>query len=271
MSLLHSIRHRLYQNYLMPDRLEEYRTLLQSIRAAGYEFHTVFQFAKMIKEGGQPTAPLCIWRMDVDSDPAGARRMFDVEQSLGIHTTYYFRLETIDPELMRDIVAYGSEVGYHFEEVATVAKRLGLKSVQQIEAHREDIRAEFARNVERYRDAAGGFPKTIASHGDFLNRKLKISSYWLLDAEILDRFGIFAAVSDRWLASQLRNQITDQPPPHWWLPRPLSEALEEKPPILPVLVHPRQWAKNPLLYTKLDLLRGAEELLYRVRLRKTGR
>jgi hypothetical protein len=266
-NLLSGARLHFYQNYFMPNRLDEYRAVLQSIITSEYEFRTMFEFAGAIKSGVPQTSPVCVWRIDVDSDPRAAGRMFAVERELGIRTTYYFRLETMDVPLIRDIAAHGSEVGYHFEEVATVAKRLGLRNESELSAHRTEIRDEFARNLIRFRDVTGVFPKTIASHGDFLNRKLGISSYWLLDQELMDEFEIFAAVSDHWLMPRLRNYVIDRPPPARWYPRSLENAMKDRPAILPVIVHPRQWVPNPWLYTRLDLARVSEEIAYRLRTR----
>ncbi len=67
-------------------------------------------------------------RHDVDTDPGTAAAMWDIERELGVESSYFFRLSTLAPALMADIAAGGSEASYHYEEVATVAKRRRLRT-----------------------------------------------------------------------------------------------------------------------------------------------
>jgi hypothetical protein len=110
----------------MPDRLSEYGRVLVAFRDAGYRFVTMAQFAAALRAGAPLAPPLFLLRCDVDSDPAGAGKMFAVEQGHGLAATYYFRLNTVDLTLIARMTTAGTEVSYHFEEIATAAKRLGL-------------------------------------------------------------------------------------------------------------------------------------------------
>lgn len=83
-------------------------------------------------------------RHDIDTDVGGARAFFEIEKALGIRASYYFRLSTIDRDLMREINSYGSEVGYHYEELATHAKRYGLNTPAVARAHMDAITAELS-------------------------------------------------------------------------------------------------------------------------------
>src|SRR5438105_4034276 len=119
---------RFYQNFLMPSRIPEYRALLSEANAKGYESVTISSLAACAS--GRAVLPrlALVLRNDVDSDVSTARAMFQVERALGIRATYYFRLSTLDAQLMRELQDYGNEVGYHYEEVATAAKRYGYRS-----------------------------------------------------------------------------------------------------------------------------------------------
>ena len=130
MSALRVIAWHLYQSLVMPDRLAEYCDLLRSIAANGYAFSTVEGFASNVIAGCMPPEKTCVLRVDIDSDSVGAARMFDIAAAEGAHGTYYFRLSTLDRSLALRIRAQGSEAGYHFEELATFAKRHGLRSAR---------------------------------------------------------------------------------------------------------------------------------------------
>ena len=64
-------------------------------------------------------------RHDVDSDVSRARRMREIERGLGTVSTYFFRRVTWDVAFMRELQSEGCEVGYHYEELATLVKERG--------------------------------------------------------------------------------------------------------------------------------------------------
>jgi len=266
MSTLRSLKGHLYQNFIMPDRLEAFRKLLREIAGKGYRFTTIEAFASAIKAGNIPDGPLCILRVDIDSDPDGAGRMFDIASAEGgVHATYYFRLATLDPHLADRIRSQGSEVGYHFEELATCAKQMGLRTPEEIEANRQPMRDAFRRNVIYFRDAMGEPLQTVAAHGDFLNRRIGVKSQRIVDPALLDECGIAAEAHEPWLLRAIDARVSDRPAPLWWHPQSPEQALSTSPRVLHILVHPRQWVRAPLLNARLDLQRGMEEASYRWR------
>jgi hypothetical protein len=188
--------------------------------------------------------------------------MFDIAAAQGVRGTYYFRLSTLDAALAKRVRKQGSEAGYHFEELATYAKRHGLHGTEEIESHVQLMRDEFRRNVALFRRAIGEFPRTIAPHGDFVNRRLGIKNTRIVDRPLMDEFGIVAETRDAWLMTAVSVRISDRPAPHWWHPRSPIEALEDFPQVLYLLLHPRQWARAPWHNTGLDIKRGAEEAAY---------
>lgn len=265
MNVLHTAYHHTWQNFLMPDRLEEYRALLRAIAVRGYRFLTMEEFAAHVRADRRETDSVCVLRNDVDSDPGGAGRMFEIDRAEGARATYYFRLATIDRGVIERMRASGAEVGYHFEELASYAKQAGIRTKAGIEAHIPAIRDMFRGNVTRFTEAAGVAPRTVAAHGDFANRRLGVTNNHIVDRALLDEFGIVAETYEPWLMSAVTVRLADRAAPVWWHPMPPEKALRSTPAVLYILVHPRQWVRNPWGNSALDVRRGAEELAYRWR------
>jgi len=67
-------------------------------------------------EGNTNSTKLVILRHDVDRKPANALAMAELENRLGIQSTYYFRYPyTFEPKIIKKILDFGHEVGYHYE------------------------------------------------------------------------------------------------------------------------------------------------------------
>lgn len=65
----------------------------------------------------QPAPAFFILRHDVDRRPSNALKMARLENSFGIQSTYYFRINrgVFQSEIIREIDELGHEVGYHYE------------------------------------------------------------------------------------------------------------------------------------------------------------
>jgi peptidoglycan/xylan/chitin deacetylase (PgdA/CDA1 family) len=261
---LSKIAPRLYQNYLMRDRLDECRELLAGIQQRGYRFITLAEFAQAIRNDAVPAGKLAILRVDVDSDPRGARRMFDVERALGIRATYYFRLGTIDRALIAEMARHGTEVGYHFEELSTLARQRGFRRAADAERARSELQQQFRANLSHFRRESGVSPRTIAAHGDFLNRRLGLRNNWFVDRALLNELNIIAEGYEPWVGSRITARVADRAAPVWWYPRSPEEALKSSPAVLLLVMHPRQWVRNSWANACADFERLRAEIQYRL-------
>lgn len=257
--------HRIYSDFLMPSRLAEYRRLLELALRQGYTAFSIASFWELVREGRPLPLRSLILRHDVDTDLPTAREQFAIEQALGVPASYYFRLSTLDYPFMQAIDRAGGEASYHFEEMATVAKRRGLRSREAVAAYLEEIRREFAQNLTRLRRETGLPMTTVASHGDFANRVLEMANWELVDQRLRSSLGIDLEVYDEAINRHVTSRHADVPYPRIWEPGPPEPAIESGEPVIYILTHPRQWRTNPLENLRDNIRRAWEGICYHMR------
>jgi len=251
---------RLYSDYLMPSRLGHYDALIQAAQEAGYDQLSVREF--LCPPPAEGRGPTLVHRHDIDSDIRTAGKMFAIEAKHGVTASYYFRLSTLDFGLMREIEAYGSEASYHFEEVADFAKRHHIKDADVLRSRFPAIRVQFRQNLERIERALRRKLTTVASHGDFVNRRLQVINNEILDdPDFRERCGIACETYDERLLSQFDLYISDRPHPVYFHPVAPRAALGRYRCIC-LLTHPVQWETNWRESTKCNVRRLVEGLAW---------
>jgi hypothetical protein len=262
---MRTLLNRIYSDYLMPSRLAEYEGLVQAARDCGYDQLSLREFVQGLlqrEQRGQARPRTLVHRHDIDSDVRTASKMFAIEVRLGITASYYFRLSTLDFGLMREIEAYGSEASYHFEEVADFAKRHHLKSAEAVRARFPEIREEFLRNFARIEHTLGSKIYTVASHGDFVNRRLNVINHEILhDRAFRARCGITCEAYDPELLEQFDLYISDRPPPTYYHPTAPRAAFGRYHCIC-LLTHPVQWETNWRATTRTNMRRLLDGLTW---------
>lgn len=254
---------RLYADYLMPSRLQEYDALLRKAADAGYAQVSVRSFFRKLHRQDSPRRAL-VHRHDIDSDLRTAKKMFALETRRGVQASYYFRLCTLDFGFMRDIEAAGSEASYHYEEIADFAKRNRIRKGEDVRRRLPEIRELFERNLDRIAGRLGRPLATVASHGDFANRRLQVINHELLrDAALRQRCGIECESYDAELLGAFDIYITDRKHPVYYSPLSPFDALGRYDRIC-LLTHPVQWETNWLESTRCNFRRLVEEMAWRV-------
>jgi hypothetical protein len=257
---------RVYADFLMPSRLDAYRSLLEAAQRAGYRVMAIEQFWRLHREGAvSPTQRYLILRHDVDTDPRTAGAMWQLERALGVDGTYFFRLSTLDPALMAAIGEAGGEASYHYEELAAVAKDRRSRTREDALRHLPEARDLFRSNLGRLRSATGLPMHVVASHGDFVNRKLGIPNWVILADRAFRRdVGVELEAYDDELMAQLPVRSTDTAPPRCWIPDDPLAAIAMGEPVVYVLVHPRHWRVDRAGNARDDLRRLWEGAAYRL-------
>jgi hypothetical protein len=183
---MNALLHRLYSDYAMPSRLAVYEQFVLAAQNAGYTQTSVRGFVNA-RHGRPPDDKVIIHRHDIDTDLRTTRKLFELEKKYKVTSSYYFRLSTLDYRLMAEIEEYGSEASYHYEELATFAKRNKLRNAQQVRERLPEIRGEFVANFMRIERRFGMKLTTVAGHGDFANRRLNLRNTEILNDERLRR------------------------------------------------------------------------------------
>ncbi len=263
--LVKNLWERFYADYLAGDRYHEYRRLIEQSLALGFEHWTIADLnASIAAKKIGPDAKIFVHRHDIDTDSSGARSFFEIEKEYGIRATYYFRLRTLDHALMHEINDYGSEVGYHYEELATYAKRHGLQYREDVLAHMDAITAEFEKNVLSLEKSLGFKIRSVASHGDFANRRTGVRNTQILKNKRLRRRLKIACESyddqlmnffEAYDSDSLRRRPYEGGSPF--------DAIRTKRRIC-LLTHPRHWRAAPLENTKDNFRRVADDIGWRL-------
>ena len=125
---------------LMRDfTFDAYCLYLKAIRAA---YAPILRFDEYLRMGVKP-ASFAIIRHDVDRRPFKALRMAQMENKMGIRSTYYFRTKphVFKPSVIRAVKRLGHEIGYHYETlsdamgVQEAALRLFEKKLKRLRLH----------------------------------------------------------------------------------------------------------------------------------------
>lgn len=264
--LMNKCLERIYADYLAGNRFEEYRQIIEQSKHLGFRHCTITELSDAIATNSvNPNDSIFLHRHDIDTDVGGARIFFEIEKSLGVRSTYYFRLSTVDAALIREINDYGSEVGYHYEELATYAKRHGLQTRSSILANMDVITADFEQNFRDLEKLIGFKIRSVASHGDFANRRLGLQNTEILrSTELRRRLGIKCESYDEPLMSFFEAYLADDLPTRSYKRGSPFDAIKSNKRIC-LLTHPRHWRTNALENTKDNLWRVVDDLGWRWR------
>jgi hypothetical protein len=255
---------RLYGDFLMPSRLGEYRALLEAALGAGYQVTSVEAFWDLIQRGGiDPGTRYLVLRHDIDTGARTAAAQWRIERDLGITGSYYFRLSTLDIDLMIRIAAEGGHSSYHYEELATVAKRHRLRSRETILDHMSEAQDLFAANLAGLRARTGLPMRVVAAHGDFVNRRTGIMNWTILvDRAFRAEVEVELEAYDEAFMSRVSSRHADLMYPRYWTPEDPADAIARGESVVYVLVHPRGWQVERGLNARDDLFRLVEGLRY---------
>jgi hypothetical protein len=259
---VNTLLNRIYYDYLVPSQFDRYEQLLRLAADAGYLQTSIRSFFSATHAQEPGPQKVLVHRHDIDTDVCTAKKIFAIEKRCGVQSSFYFRISTLDFKFMREIEEYGSEASYHYEEIATFAKKHHIRDRAEILARMPQIRAEFVSNFSSVESRFGIKMTTVASHGDFANRRLRLSNTEILaDEAIRKHCGIACESYDKKLLKHFDVYISDssRPAPQYYYPTSPFEAIGRHNRIC-FLTHPRQWETNWRENTKDNVIRLYEGL-----------
>jgi len=155
----------------MDFTIKTYKRLLESLKAAKYEFQP---FAEFIEN---PAEKAIVLRHDVDAKKLNALLFAKIQAEAGIKGTYYFRVvpQSYDEGVMKEIASLGHEIGYHYE------------TMDMARGDVDKAYDEFCHNLDMFRRLVP--VKTICMHGSPLSKYDNRGIWEKYDYKTLDLIG----------------------------------------------------------------------------------
>lgn len=235
------IKRRLYNDFLRPSKEGKYELILKAAKENGYVFHTVLSFENVVVGGRIEGKKYLILRRDIDTaDFKILRKMLALEKQYCARATYYFRWNTINVDLMKEIADSGGEASYHYEEIATYCYRHHIKTKEEMLEHIEDIKDLLIEQYAKFKEKTKQPCLTIASHGDYINTRFKYQNKELIDERVRRETGIVREAYDSPHMNMLTCRLADQVEMEQFTEKAIA-AIQRGEPVLELLTHPRQW------------------------------
>lgn len=254
----------------MDFTIRKYKELLLSLQQQGYQFITFEQYCTQNK----PTGQWVILRHDVDRKPQNSLATAQIEHSLGIRASYYFRIvpDSNQPEYIRQIAALGHEIGYHYEDMAIAngnAEKAFLHFQQQL--------AYFRQFYPVRTTCMHGAPtsqwdgRELWKQYDYRSVNIIGEPYFDMDfSEVLyltdtgrcwDGYNVsvrdkIPVYQDEWVTQGLVYHTTND----------LIRAIQvgQTPRRLMITTHPQRWTDNCWAWTKELLLQSVKNMIKRI-------
>jgi hypothetical protein len=262
------LRSRIRKEYLHAPRHKEYREILEAAREHNYQVMSLLQF--YLKRTDLADKKVLVLRHDVDTNNRkGVRLFFELEKEFGVSATYYFRLKTFRmTREVREISEYGSEVGYHFEEPASLAKRYRIRSRRELEKEefRKQIDEMMAHNISSINEKLGIRIRSLCSHNDFYNRRLGVENHAFLSESVRQEFDILFEAYDSGLMQHFDACVYDVSRDGflWHGDQSPLTAISDGASKIYALSHPRQWHPAFFVNTSENTYRLFQEAYYRL-------
>ncbi|WP_320053578.1 hypothetical protein [uncultured Acetobacteroides sp.] len=253
---------RIYDDYFKSSKIFEYDTILHFAKINDYEFHTVNSFANLTQNRRIVFKKnILILRCDVDTKDIFCLKQFlNIEKKYDARCSYYFRLNTCDYDIMQEIEQMGGEASYHYEEIATFAFKNRIKEKEIVLADLEHIRENFKINYLNMKAKSGLLMRTVASHGDYVNRKLKLTNIPIVSETVRTELGIIREAYDEEHMNYLTYRLADHNSRNFT--QEAIDALSRRESVVELLIHPRQWKSDFIANTRENINRIYRGLLY---------
>lgn len=225
-------------------RWSEYRALLEAARREDY---SIISLEEWLAAPEGTAGRQLVLRHDVDQAPGSALAVAEIENDLGLRSTWYFRWRTAHPAVIGALRRGGCAVGLHYESLSREALRRGVHDPEGIERLIDSARELLKREITVFA-AAHGPIRSVCPHGD--SRIPHASNATLLRDQDPRDYGVDFDGNEAMRGRPLAHWLTDRSAaeggwkdgvdPH----RLLAEGVS---PIL-CLTHPNNWESGAGLW-----------------------
>jgi len=253
----------------------KYSILLKKLLEQSYQF---VPFQKYLLSATKNTN-LILLRHDVDRIPQNSLNFAQLEHSLGIIGSYYFRVvpESFDLDIMNKIAALGHEIGYHYEDVDLILKL--NPSLQQsknsTDALIDAAYESFCKNLELFRKEFE--IKTICMHGSPRSKydnKLIWQKYNYKDLGIIGEpyydidFNEFAYLTDtgrRWNGEKysIRDKVKSKYNFDFKTTQGIIDNVDKLPGKIMFTIHPERWTDDLIPWTQNLIVQNIKNVVKR--------
>jgi len=188
------------------NRLQIYKEILLYAKSNGYILISLSDWYENYIDSDKKVIVL---RHDVDYDAKGAIEMYKIEKELGAKSSFYFRWLTVDDNIMKTINNDGFEVSLHYETLATYAKHNKITKADEITSDVLNLCFNNLKNEIKEFEQKFWKINSICSHGDKVNRQLKVSNYKIIDNTKFEELGIKFNVYNQEIMDKFDAYISD--------------------------------------------------------------
>ena len=244
--------------------IKTYKKLLSALISQGYAFQTFSFYLR------SPANKVILLRQDVDIRKENSLRFAEIQNEMGIHGTYYFRVvpQSFDENVIRKIADMGHEIGYHYETMDTASEKLNIKSAlrqDQCSTWEQLIDGaykEFCSDLDMFREIVPieticmqGSPKSKFDNKDIW-KKYDYRNLGILGEPYFDiDFNEVAYLTDtgrRWNGSKvsIRDKVNSSFNLNFKSTRKIIDAATKLPEKIMFTFHPQRWTDNPAFWVK---------------------
>ena len=239
----------IYYDYFAPNRLNILEKIYIEALNSGYKIVSVIDFWDIVQSNKIDIKDkYLINRHDIDSDPKCVKLILQIEKNLGISSSYYFRLNTTNLPIVNSVAESGREVGYHYEELATLAYKYKWKKITDI--NWDFTRELFYKNFTNFKNLIGHEVRSVCSHGDFINRSLNIPNYKIITEKLKKDLKIDLEVYQNEIWKYISINHIDVHSISGFSPYSPISSIKQRLPIINLVTHPRQlrvsWKENTI-------------------------
>lgn len=224
-----------------------------------------------------------ILRHDVDRRPQNAFKMAELENSVGIKGTYYFRIvpESFEESIIKNISKLGHEIGYHYEDMDLAFKnrKNSFNSDSYNTQIGDDLIDEayeiFCNNLEKIKKIVD--IQTICMHGSprsAFDNKLIWTKYSYKDLGLLgepyfdldfNEFGYLTDTGRRWNGHKysIRDKVNSKYNLNFKTTFDIINNVDKLPSKLMITIHPERWDDNFIHWSKQIVFQNAKNLFKR--------